>query len=344
MRIAFLNITQGIVDRGGETFVREVSERLKKNHEVAIISGKKVPSKRWPFLWRFFVDPNGLAILKFTIENLPALWRGKFDVVVPVNGGWQVALVRIITWLYGGKMVISGQAGLGWDDFVNLWSFPDAFVAISSFAQKRSKNLTPFIKVYYIPNGVDLTKFKPKGEGLNLELPKPLILYVGALEEGKRVLETVKAVSYLSGISLLVVGDGELKDKVERLGKKLLGDRFAIKKFPHKDMPKVYRTADLFTIVSKPYHSFEIVLVEAMATGLPVVANNDLIRKEIVGNAGVLVNPEDTSEYAKALKIALGIKWGDKPRKQAEKFSWDRIAGQYEELFTEHVFTRKEEK
>lgn len=335
MRIAFLNVTQNIVDRGGETFVREVAERLKRKHEVVILSGKKVPPKRWPFLWRFFIDPNGLAILKFTIENLPALWRGKFDVVVPVNGGWQAALVRIVTWLYGGKMVISGQAGLGWDDFVNLWSFPDAFVAISSFAQKRSRSLAPFIKVYYIPNGVDLTKFKPKGEKLNLELPKPLILYVGALEEGKRVLETIKAVSSLSGISLLVAGDGELKDKIERLGKKLLGDRFAIKKFPHKDMPKVYRTADLFTIVSKPYHSFEIVLVEAMATNLPVVANDDPIRREIVGDAGILVDPENTQEYASALKKALDKDWGDKPRGQAEKFSWDKIAQEYEKLLEE---------
>lgn len=337
MRIVFLNITQSIVDRGGEIFVREVSERLKKKHEVVVLSGKKVPPKRWPFLWRFFIDPNGLAILKFTLENLPALWREKFDVVIPVNGGWQPAIVRIITWLYGGKMIISGQAGLGWDDLVNLWSFPDAFIAISSFAQKRSKSLAPFIKVYYIPNGVDLTKFKPKREKLNLELPKPLILYVGALEEGKRVLETIKAVSRLFGISLLVVGDGELKDKIERLGRELLGDRFAIKKFPHKDMPKVYRTADLFTIVSKPYHSFEIVLVEAMATNLPVVANDDPIRREIVGDAGIFIDPEDTQEYAGALKKALEKDWGDKPRKQAEKFSWDKIAQEYEELLEEII-------
>lgn len=337
MRIAFLNITQNIVDRGGETFVREVSERLKEKHEVVVLSGKKIPPKRWPFLWRFFVDPNGLAILKFTLENLPSLWREKFDVVIPVNGGWQPAFVRIITWLYGGKMVMSGQSGIGWDDIVNLWSFPDAFVAISSFAQKRSKSLAPFIKVYYIPNGVGLTKFKPKGERPNLELPKPLILYVGALEKGKRVLETIKAVSRLSGISLLVVGDGELKDKIERLGRELLGDRFAIKKFPHKDMPKVYRTADLFTIVSKPYHSFEIVLVEAMATNLPVVANDDPIRREIVDDAGIFVDPENTQEYANALKKALETKWGDRPRKQAEKFSWDKIAQEYEELLEEII-------
>ena len=48
----------------------------------------------------------------------------KYDVVVPLNGGWQPALLRIITWVYGGKVVISGQAGMGWDDRNNLWCFP----------------------------------------------------------------------------------------------------------------------------------------------------------------------------------------------------------------------------
>lgn len=337
MRIVFLNVTQDIVDRGAETFVGEVSERLKKNHEVDVISSKKVPSKRWPFLWRFFIDPNGLAILKFTIESLHALWRGKFDVVIPVNGGWQPAFVRIITWLYGGKMIISGQSGMGWDDIVNLWSFPDIFIPISSRAKEWAGRINPFIRREYIPNGVDLAKFTPHGEKLALKFKHPIVLYVGALEPGKRVLETIKAVAKLKDVSLLVVGDGELRREAERLGKEILGERFVIMKVSYNDLPAVYRVADVFTIPSKSYYSFEIVLVEAMATGLPVVANDDPIRREIVGDAGLFINPENTEEYSEFLNKALAVKWGDKPRKQAEKFSWDRIADQYNNLFKEIV-------
>lgn len=335
MRIAFLNITQGIIDRGAETFVREVSERLKKNHEVAIISGNKIPPRRWPFLWRFFVDPNGLSVLWFTVGAIPLLWRKKFNVVIPVNGGWQPALVRIITWLYGGKIVVSGQSGIGWDDIVNLWSFPDIFIPISSRAKKWARSINPFIRPEYIPNGVDLTKFTPHGEKLALKFKHPIVLYVGAFEHGKRVLETIKAVARLKNASLLVVGDGELKGEAERLGRQILGKRFAIMKVSYDDLPNVYRVADVFTIGSKEYYSFEIVLVEAMATGLSVVANDDLIRREIVGNAGILVDPENTQEYANALKKALDEDWGDKPIRQAEKFSWDKIAQEYEELLEE---------
>lgn len=335
MRIAFLNITQGLVDRGAETFVREVSQRLKKKHEVVVLSGKKVPPKRWPFLWRLFIDPNGLSVLLFATKTVPLIWKKKFDVVVPLNGGWQSALVRIITWLYGGKIAISGQSGIGWDDVVNLWSFPDMFVGISTFAKKWAKRINPLARVGYIPNGVDLRKFTPEGEKVNLKLRKPVVLYVGALEPGKRVLETIRAVARLEDVSLLVVGGGELKDKAEKLGKKLLGDRFLVAKFSYEELPDVYRAADIFTIGSKPYYSFEIVLVEAMATGLPVVTNDDPIRREIVGNAGLFANPENTEEYSKALEKAFETKWGDKPRKQAEKFSWDKITQEYEELLEE---------
>ncbi|HLD91975.1 MAG TPA: glycosyltransferase, partial [Patescibacteria group bacterium] len=83
---------------------------------------------------------------------------------------------------------------------------------------------------------------------------------------------------------------------------------------------------------SNPTESFGIVLVEAMATGLPVVATNDAIRKEIVGDAGLFVDPTNADEYAKILEKALNTNWGDKPRNQAEKFSWDKIAKSYEEI------------
>jgi len=71
-----------------------------------------------------------------------------------------------------------------------------------------------------------------------------------------------------------------------------------------------------------------------MASGLPVVARDDEQRREIVGDAGVLTkNPENSQELAEALKKALSIKWAEKPRRQAEKFDWEKIARQYEELF-----------
>jgi glycosyltransferase involved in cell wall biosynthesis len=101
---------------------------------------------------------------------------------------------------------------------------------------------------------------------------------------------------------------------------------------PFEKMPEIYRMADVFTLPSASSESFGNVLVEAMASGLPVVATDDPVRREIVGEAGIFIDPTNTDEYAKALQKALDTNWGDAPRRQAEKFSWDSIAQKYEEL------------
>ena len=337
MKIAFLNIYQETVERGVETFVRELSKRLSKKHDVTVIGGNKLPAKRWPILWRAFLDPHGVQVCWLTLKKLPKIWREKYDIVIPLNGGWQPALIRLVTWFYRGKMIISGQSGKGWDDRNNLWSFPDTFVAISTSLRNWAKKVNPLIKVEYIPNGVDVGKFDRKGKKISFNLEKPIILCVGALTSEKRIDLAIKAVARLEKANLLVVGDGELKDAIKKLGEKLLGDRFQLIKVPHQEMPEVYRGADLFTLSSPWYRAFEIVLVEAMATGLAVVANKDEIRKEIVGDAGILVNPTNTEEYAGALEKALEKDWGDRPRRQAEKFDWDKIVVKYEKLFVDLV-------
>jgi glycosyltransferase involved in cell wall biosynthesis len=280
-----------------------------------------------------FLDAQSLAILKFTLKNFGKVWREKYDIVIPLNGGWQPALMRIITWLRGGKMIIVGESGIGWDDMNNLWCFPDTFVAISTYAKKWAKKINPFCKVVYIPNGVDTKRFTPDGSGLKHNLNKPVILTVAALTKSKRIDLVIKAVAGVENASLLICGKGEEKDQLQALGKRLLGNRFKIIEQDYDQMPEVYRSANLFTLVSTSVHAFEIVLVEAMASGLPVVANQDPIREEIVGDAGYLVNPTEITKYTEKIQKVLSMNWGDKPHKQAEKFNWDKISTDYENLF-----------
>ena len=158
---------------------------------------------------------------------------------------------------------------------------------------------------------------------------------VGAFTEQKRHNLVIKAVSKLDNVNLIIAGGGgDKKEDIKILGEKLLGkDRFELFQVDHNKMPEIYQRADAFTLASKPYESFGIVLVEAMASGLPVVATDDPIRREIVGDAGLFVDPENVEEYASTLEKALSINWGDKPRRQAVKFDWDKIAESYEKLF-----------
>lgn len=304
-KIAILNKYQEKVNRGAETFVTELSTRLSKNHSVYVIS--KI--NYWKIL------------------------NSEYDFVIPTNGREQAFLIRLITWITGSKMIISGQSGMGLDDRLNLYSFPDYFIALSSEALRWAKRINPFIKSIYIPNGVDLSKFTKNKEN-NLKKTKT-ILAVGAFTEQKRHNLVINAVSKLKNVKLIIAGGGgNIKQEVYDLGIKKLGkDNFEIIETTNDKMPEVYQKADVFTLASKPSESFGIVLVEAMASGLPVVATDDPIRREIVGNAGLFVEPDNSDKYAFALEEALDTNWEDKPRKQAEKFNWDIIAKEYENIF-----------
>lgn len=334
LKIAFLNISYGAVDRGAEVFVGEVSERLKSyGHGVAVLTAKKQLASHWPIVWRIFLDPQGIQVCLFSLGKLGKIWREKYDIVVPIDGGWQPAWVRLVTWLYGGKMVISGQSGKGWHDRNNLWSFPDAFVAINTRLTSWAKKWQPIVKIVTIPNGVDTTKFTPLGKKIKTNLQKPIVLCVAALTKEKRIDLAIKAVANHPKASLLVVGTGNLRESLAKLGSKLLGDRFEIKSVTFEKMPQVYRRADVFTFPTVWWESFGIAMLEAMASGLPVVAADDPIRREIVDGAGLFIDPMDTKGYSTTLQKALDTKWQNKPRNQALKFDWNKIALEYEKLF-----------
>lgn len=319
LKIAFLSRYQGSVDRGAETYVSELSKRLSKNHQVEIFSGKNA-------------------------DDLGKILAGKFNIVIATNGRTQALKVSLGRLFGKYKLIISGQSGSGIDDIFNVSVKPDVFVALTNFAAsgesnklRRATTWSWGTKVVTIPNGVDLDKFRPSSshKRSNLfRLKRPVILSVGALFWYKHHERTIKALSKLETGSLLIIGDGPEKEKLQALGEKLLGnDRFKIIQVTFDKIPEFYRSADLFVLPSWNREAFGIVYVEAMASGLPVVAPDDSPRREIIGEAGILVNVEDPGKYASALEKALSRDWGNIPRKQAEKFSWDLVAEKYKDLF-----------
>lgn len=307
MKIVFLSRYQNQLQRGAENFVEELCKRLSLIHEVIIFSGKES-------------------------DSFSTILKGKYDIVIPINGRLQSLMASLgrVSGKY--KLLITGHSGIGRDDIWNILVRPDVFVALTNYQLEWAKKWAWGSEILKIPNGIDLNKFTPEGEKLNLNLPKPIILSVGALIWYKYHDRVIRAVSKLPNGSLLIVGEGEKKVELERLGKKLLGDRFKISQFAYEDMPKVYRSCDLFTLPSWSREAFGIAYLEAMASGLGVVAPDDSVRREIIGEAGLFVDVTDPQKYAQAIEKALKIDWGRIARKQAEKFSWDKISKQYENV------------
>lgn len=360
MKIAFLNIYGGRYSRGAEIAVHEVAKHLSKNHQVSVFQSGKSPNvsytqyyvtgipiiateTRYNFILRllkkFYLDPYSLLVLFFSLKCLPKLLRNKYDVLISINGFWQIIICKLVRLLISSKVIVLGYAGIGIDDYINLKLNPDAFFAMTYVAKSWAKKINPNIPIQVLPGGVNTQIFHSKVQPIKLSLKPPIILTVAALSPYKRVDLVIRAVARLKNASLVVAGNGILKDEIESLGTNLLAERFRRLDIDYKYLPALYTACQVFTLPSShkdsslfsrltgvyPSEAFGIVYLEAMSSGLPVVAPDDPLRREIIGKAGILVNCEDINAYSLSLTQALQRKWENIPRDQAKKFDWEKI-------------------
>lgn len=352
MRIIFLSFYSGISDRGAEVFVHELAQRLAEKNEVKVfqtgpitkntkyeiirisVNSKPEVSGTKNIFRRLFLTARQNQELKFYFACLPNLIKLKPDVVFPVNSGWQIPIYKLCSKLFRFKLAISGQSGPGWDDRWNLFWRPDLFIALTARQLKWAQKVCPRQKFALVPNGVDIKQFKPAGTKFKHHLIGPVVLTVAASIPSKQIPLTINAMTQTNA-SLLLVGTGYLDREIDSLGKSKLGKRFLHLQVPHQQMPELYRSADIFTLCSDQTEAFGIVYLEAMASGLPVVAPDDESRREIAGNAGIFVeNPENSNEYARALIKALKTTQRINALNRAEKFSWGRVTEKYEEVLS----------
>ncbi len=334
MKIALISFYNSALERGAENWVTEISKRLADENEIKVFSNpdQRINKLKRKWLKRLFLDSQSLEVARFTSSILAHLYKGSYDIIIPINGGWQAVLIRLFTWMTGKKMMIVGHSGKGWDDRINLWTFPDVFVALTPTAQKWAADVNSLVKVQLIPNGVDLKRFSPQGPKISVDTNQPIILIVAALVSSKQIDLTIKAVNQLKEGFLLIVGKGELKKQLETHAQRLLPNRYKFMEVPFEQMPEVYRAADVFTLCSWHNESAPLVYLEALATNLPVVATDDSQRKDMLGEAGIYVDPFDTQAYTDALHHSLQRKWGDIPLQRAKNFSWEIIAEEYKQL------------
>lgn len=97
---------------------------------------------------------------------------------------------------------------------------------------------------------------------------------------------------------------------------------------PWNEMPALYKDATIFSLPS-PEETFGIVFLEALATGLNVVAHNSPAQRFVLGTRGYYVNVYDAKAYAKQLNNALKLREIEANRARAELFSWQQVAERF---------------
>jgi len=212
----------------------------------------------------------------------------------------------------------------------------DGVIGVSEVALKFLNSCR--VPTTVIPNGIDLEIFNPKAKKIKKFLDgKVNILFVGRIEERKGLIYLLRAYQILEkkfqNLRLIIIGEGELKEKCQNFVKdQNLKEVYFEGEKTGKELVSYFNNSNIFCAPSIYGESFGIVLLEAMACGLPVVAFANEGYKEFFKDkkGGILVKNRDYKDLAKKLKILIENenlrkqmgKWG---REEAKKYSWDRI-------------------
>ena len=253
-----------------------------------------------------------------------ALWwnllkrRKKFDLV---HAHWLIPQ-GIVQSLFSMPYLVTGHGG----DVTSLnqgllkaWKSrclqkASAVTAVSPQLKMVIQEICSGKPVEILPMGCDTRGFSPlkRKENFFNQKNKPVILFVGRLAEKKGVTYLISAMDQVDA-KLVIVGDGPLREKLEEQAKpygekiRFLGAK------THQQLAEIYASADIFAAPSVQakdgdMEGFGLVFLEAMASGLPVVASRSggipyLIHHE---ENGLLVPPGEAEQLAEALNRLLG--------------------------------------
>ena len=199
-----------------------------------------------------------------------------------------------------------------------------------------------------VPNGIDTGRFSPSVEPEPdvLRLPGIKILYVGRMEPRKGFPYLLRAFELLSSrydLQLLAVGSGVEEWRYREMVPGPLRDRVHFLGFvPPERLPRIYRSAEIFTSPAVGGETFGIVLLEAMASALPVVASDIPGYRAVLaeGVEGLFADVTDCAHYASRLEVLIRDveqmrKMGEAGRRKALRYSWEEIAAEVEEIYLE---------
>ncbi len=195
-----------------------------------------------------------------------------------------------------------------------------------------------------VSNGVDVERFAGPAEPAPGLPPGRRILWVGRLDPQKGFAVMVRAfqrlASHLPDVHLVVAGEGRDREALDLLTAEARGRVVMLGAVPNEDLPAYHAAADVYVSSATGQESFGYVLVEAMASGLPVVATDIAGYRDVVrdGIEGLLVPPRDAGSLARALREvlsdpALAARLGAAGRRRAGAYAWSEVRPRIEAVY-----------
>lgn len=328
--------------RGTGFYLKNLKENLEKIDKDLIFfenikEVKDVDLIHFPYFDPFFLTLPGNSNIPYvvTVHDLtPLVFPKDFPPGVKGRLKWQIQKRR----LKKSKAIIT-DSNASKKDIVRILKYPQENIHVVYLA--ASEKFKPF-------NESEKQKIKKK-----YDLPERYALYVGDATANKNVLRLFEAIEKVE-IPLVVIGKALSDENItpnawnEELRKAqgiAKNSRF-IKRLgfvEENDLPKIYSAASVFAFPSL-YEGFGLPVIEAMASGTPVVTTQAGSLKEVAGNCAYFVDPLDVNSIAQGIKEVfenqklqddfskLGIK-------NAERFSWQKTAKEtlevYEKVFEE---------
>lgn len=232
--------------------------------------------------------------------------------------------------------------------------FVDGVVTVSEHSRNEIIRYVPALKnkIRVIYEGVDpvfraSTQEETRRAKTKFELKEDYILSVAATSPKKQTAEVIRVFSKLKSsvkekFELVLTGNQYPDDRVWMEIAKDLGVQNRVRVLdyvPGEDLRSLYGGASVFLYLSI-YEGFGLPVLEAMACGTPVIASDKTSLPEVVGDAGILVNPLDPAECAALMERVLAdpdllLELKRKGFERARLFSWKKTAEETSKIYDE---------
>jgi glycosyltransferase involved in cell wall biosynthesis len=354
-------VAQEAIRRGHDLtlLASEIAPDLADNSAVNCIF---IPVEMYPteFIRNFIFAQKSADWLRKNRANLDlikvngAITMGASDVnaVHFVHGSWLKSPVHIShnrKDLYGLYQWLFTAANAYWEKQAFCQS--KIIIAVSEKVAQELVNIgVPRSQIRVVANGVDLQEFAPgvsSRTALGLPENVNLALFAGDIRISRKNLDTVlHALVKVPKLHLAVVG-GTQDSPYPAMAKALnISERVHFLGYRH-DMPQIQRASDLFVFPSR-YEPFGLVVIEAMASGLPVITATTTGAADLVNrDCGIVLDDcDDVKALVEALELlnsdrSLRQQMGKVARTIAEQHSWSTMAQTYLNIFEELITHEK---